>query len=142
MRGFTGTSGPGFEKIDPVFRKTVTWGDGVFLGVLLCLSLSAYFLLSPLTSRKGEVWIYENGKVFGYYSLNVDRTVKVRGPLGVTVVTIRHGEAAITSAPCPHKLCEKMGPIPRRGSVMICIPNRIIVEVKGKKRRSPDAITR
>ncbi len=142
MKGFTNISGHGSKRRDPVSRRTVTWGDGVFLGVLFCLSLAAFFLLSPVTSRKGDVWIYKNGKVFGYYPLSVDRTIRVRGPLGTTVVTIHHGEAAITSAPCPHKLCEKMGPIPRHGSVMVCIPNRIIVEVKGKKSRRPDAITR
>ena len=119
-----------------------TWGDGVLLALLVCLSIGAFFFLSSVTAKKGEVWIYEGGHLVGYYPLNMERTLKIRGPLGITVVRIHHGEAAIISAPCPRKLCEKMGPIPRHGSVIICIPNRIIVEVKKRKGQNLDAITR
>ena len=123
-------------------NRKVTWGAAILLAVLLCLSVAALFLFSPLSMKGGTVWIYEGGHLLGYYPLNVDRTLRARGPLGITVIRIHHGEAAIISAPCPHKFCEKMGPIPRHGSVMICIPNRIVVEVKGKKGLDTDAVTR
>ena len=114
----------------------------MILCLLLALSILSFYPLHPGNTSGGEVWVYLEGKPYGFYPLDSDRIVRVKGPIGTTVISIHDREAAIISAPCPYKFCEKMGPIPHHGRVMICIPNRIIVEVKRKKRRGPDAITR
>ncbi len=92
--------------------------------------------------QASDVWIIADGRPVGFYPLDENRVIRVKGPIGTTVIRIHKGQAAITQAPCAHKFCQKMGPIPAHGDVMICIPNRIVVEIRGRKGRETDAITR
>ena len=142
MKNSTSASGA-FSKTDKTRTPSrVTAWDWTLFVLLLTLSLlSLYLLYRPHPGPK-EVWVSEGGKVFGIYPLSQNRVIRVKGPIGTTVISIHDGEVAITSAPCPHKFCQKMGPIPRRGRIMVCIPNQIIVEIKGSKERGADAVSR
>jgi hypothetical protein len=66
-----------------------------------------------------------------YVSLDVNREVLVEGPLGHTRVVIRGGEAWIEEAPCRDKVCITMGKVRRPGEQVVCLPNRVIIEVVG-----------
>ncbi len=132
-----------FSKEDKSgFKKGVTLWDWAILFTLILLSTLSLYAVYHRHRRANYVWISVEGKTLGFYPLNKDRVIKAKGPIGTTVITIHNGQAAITAAPCPHKFCQRMGPIPRHGDVMVCIPNRIIVEVKRRKGRETDAISR
>lgn len=124
------------------FKKGVTPWDWAILFTLILLSALSLYALYHMHRRANYVWISVEGKTLGFYPLNKDRVIKAKGPIGTTVITIHNGQAAITTAPCSHKFCQRMGPIPRHGDVMVCIPNRIIVEVRGRRGRETDAISR
>jgi len=70
-----------------------------------------------------------------HYSIGENRSVDVEGPLGKTTVIIEGGEVWIQSSPCREKICMKMGHISRGGEQLICIPNRIVVELVGEEQR-------
>ncbi len=110
--------------------------------LLLLLSLMALYALRHPQTPARTVWISVKGKTLGFYPLNRDRVLRVTGPIGTTVIAIHNGEATIISAPCAHKFCQKMGPIPQHGNAMICIPNQIIVEIKGLGEKGTDAVSR
>lgn len=60
----------------------------------------------------------------------VERTIAVRGPLGVTRVEVRGNSARVVSSPCPDQICVRMGWLSRVGEYAACIPNRAIVTVE------------
>ena len=68
-----------------------------------------------------------------YYSLDKDRVIHVQGPLGVTTVLIENGEVRVEDSPCREKICIKMGKIHRTGEQLICVPNRVVVELEGER---------
>ena len=76
-----------------------------------------------------------------YYDLDEDRIINVEGPLGVTRVIIEDGEVWFEDSPCREKICIKMGKKKRVGDQIICVPNRVIVEITGEK-ETVDGITR
>lgn len=67
------------------------------------------------------------------FPLDAERIVEVPGPLGDTVVAIRRGEARVLSSPCTEKICVKSGAISRPGQWIACLPNRVIIDIKGKR---------
>jgi hypothetical protein len=75
------------------------------------------------------------------YPLGADRTVTVDGPLGETVVEIRGGQARVLSSPCAEKICVRSGAIARPGQWIACLPNRVFLDVRGRSRRSADAVS-
>jgi len=70
-------------------------------------------------------------------------TVRVTGPLGETLVEVSERGVAIVRSPCPLHLCEAMGPVSRSGAVLVCVPNRVVVELQGGSgEQSLDAVVR
>jgi len=143
MNASTGASGVSLKKAKHRHRfLRVTRWDVAVLCTLVILSGLTLFYAHPFKSKAKRIWISEGGKTIGYYNLNENREIRVKGPLGISVVRIHNGKAAIVKAPCPNKTCMKMGPIPDRGRLMICIPNRLVVEIKGTSKGKTDAVTR
>jgi hypothetical protein len=77
------------------------------------------------------------------YPLSADETVRVNGPLGITVVQIKGGEARVLSSPCPKQICVLEGPIRRPGATAACLPNHVLVAIKSshsKNKEGADAL--
>lgn len=68
------------------------------------------------------------------------RTVRVAGPLGETVVEIRNCSARVVDSPCREKVCVKMGWVRAPGDWVACVPNGVVVQ--GQARAAVDAVTR
>lgn len=63
------------------------------------------------------------------YPLDTDREIEVEGKL---TVVIEDGKVYVKDASCPDKVCERTGAVWRGGSVIVCLPNGIIVTVTGE----------
>ena len=75
-------------------------------------------------------------------SLDMDATETVKGSRGEAVIVVENGSVRIAESDCPHNYCVRMGNISRRGELIVCVPNRIIVTIKGgSERESIDGVT-
>jgi len=66
------------------------------------------------------------------YSLDKDNTIDLQGLKGKTRISIKDGKVKILASPCPLKICMKNGTIANVGEWLVCLPNGIIVNIKGK----------
>jgi len=115
-------------------------GDYIVIGTVIVLTV---FLFSrSFSSNESGYKLRIIGPDYeGYFDLEQDKMVEVEGPLGITKVFIRNGEAWIEDSPCREKICIKMGRLKRPGEQAVCIPNRVVIEVEGKN-RFIDAVSR
>lgn len=97
--------------------------------LLIIIFLSFLFFIPHKKGKNLRVKV-KNKRVF-LYPLNIDRELKFHGSIGTTRVIIKNGAAKIQKAPCPLKLCEKRGWISNQGEQIICIPNKIMLEIEG-----------
>jgi hypothetical protein len=67
------------------------------------------------------------------YDPVVNRVVDIDGPIGTTRVVIENGKAWVEDSPCRDKICIKMGILSRSGEEAVCLPNRVIVQMKGDR---------
>jgi len=117
----------------------LTPADKALVAFIIILSLAT---LPLIFKTKGEEVIIEvNGKPLYRLSLSQPRTVEVYGPIGRTVVKIEGGKAWVASSDCPHKLCVKRGKISHSGEMVICVPNKVVVRIVGRRGGQYDAIT-
>ena len=59
------------------------------------------------------------------------------------VLYIKDGEADMISADCPDQVCVHSKPVSKAGETIICLPNKVVVEVLGQSGEDkPDAIVR
>lgn len=75
--------------------------------------------------------IRSGGQVFAEVPLDRDRTLRVPGPLGDSVIAVRAGRARVEADPSPRQYCVKQGWLARPGDVAVCLPNQVSVELAG-----------
>ena len=89
------------------------------------------FLFLKFSAKDGEkVIVKVNKKEIARYDLNTDREVVIDGKDGgKNTLVIKKGKAYIKDATCPDKLCEHQGKIHIVGQSLICLPNRVVIEI-------------
>ena len=86
--------------------------------------------------RQGnEVVVTAGGQVFGVYPLAEDREIEVTQSGHSNHITIKDGTVAMTSSSCKNQVCVQTGVISQTKDVIVCLPNRILVEIIGDKHK-------
>lgn len=60
-------------------------------------------------------------------------TVTIKNELGENIVEIKNGGAVMLDADCHDKVCVKSGFIDQPGQTIVCLPHKLVVEIKGEK---------
>ncbi len=81
------------------------------------------------------VRIFMPGQPPALVSLDRDREVTVKGPLGPSILQIKDGKVRFVSSPCRNKLCIHSGWLSRGGEFAACLPNRISIVVLAQEQR-------
>ncbi|MDU5363118.1 MAG: NusG domain II-containing protein, partial [Finegoldia magna] len=63
---------------------------------------------------------------------------KIDNKYGHNVVHIHGYSVSITESDCPDKLCMLKGKIDKPGDVIVCLPNKLVVEIKANKQNKDD----
>lgn len=88
------------------------------------------FLLTRVGSKGGnEIKITVDGKVYGTYFLNEDKSIDIDTELGSNKVCILGGEAHMEEADCPDGYCKRQGSISKANETIVCLPHKVVVEV-------------
>lgn len=119
--------------------KHLRWGDWLLIAGIIALSV----LFIPLlhSAGQGRVALVRVGdSLVEELALDHDQKLVVLGRLGETEIEVRGGKARVIRSPGPWKLCLRRGWISRPGEMLICLPNRVTVEIPGEP--SFDALVR
>ena len=117
------------------FKKANIKYDIIFfvvVGIILFFLLIAYFFLTRSNGYTCE--IKKDNKIYGEYNLDKDREINIKenGKV-INVIVIKNKKVYMKKSDCPDKLCEKMGKISHVGETIVCLPNKIIITIKGDK---------
>ncbi len=92
------------------------------IAVSLCL-IAGLFVFAP--SGK-TVIIKQNNQTYGEYPLNTNTQIVLEH----NTILIQDGKALVSHADCPDKVCFKTSPISKRGETIICLPNKVIIQIQ------------
>lgn len=114
--------------------------DGILILGILCIAALAFFVHEMRgEDGVGVVTVKVDGKVTGKYSLAEDQTVKING--GTNLLEIKDGKADMIEADCPDKLCVHQKAVSKNGESIICLPNKVVVEIESSETSEYDAVT-
>ncbi len=106
---------------------------GIIAAVLL-LAGAAFLCLHFFAAGGAEAVVEQNGTVLATLSLSEDAVYEVKNGNTLTnTVEVKDGAVCVTYADCPDKICQKHRPIKRSGESIVCLPNKVIVTVRGGK---------
>ncbi|MBO5178391.1 MAG: NusG domain II-containing protein [Lachnospiraceae bacterium] len=111
---------------------------GTLLGIAVVLFLAMFFVKQNTVN--GEAVILIEGKEYGRYPLSKDTVIEIPGLLGNNVLTIQDGEAFMSSAVCPDKICMEFGKIHYNTEMIVCRPGSIVVIIENGDVSETDAV--
>ena len=97
----------------------------IFVGLFI-------FLLTKLGAERGNyVKITVDGGDPIYYSLAYTGEYSLNG--GTNILVVSDGMVSVKDADCPDKVCEHSGEISRVGERIVCLPNRVYIEIVAER---------
>ena len=109
------------------------WDLALFAGLVMAGAVLAgcYLMQYAGTAQQVPVLVVSvSGEPVQRYSLEQDVDVVLYGANGGTNhLHIKNGQAWLSEASCPDKVCVHMGIISEEGQSIICLPNRMVLEV-------------
>lgn len=100
--------------------------EAFVLLALLTVGVLSFVFVELFASAGNTVTVTVDGELYGEYSLFVDATYEIGEG---NILTVEGGVAYMSYADCPDKTCKNMGKISKTGEKIICLPNRVAVEI-------------
>ncbi len=83
-----------------------------------------------LFQKKGSTAnVYYDGELVLTIDLAVDKAYEVEGALGVVKLLVKDHQIKVEEETSPRHLCSTQGFIKDAGDAIICLPNKIVVEI-------------
>ena len=121
-------------------------GDFIVILAIIFVSMSIFFVTGRnLTSENGEkyVVITVDGKEYERAPLeNNDQIINVESNYGTNVIKIENNSVRSIEASCPDQVDVIQGAIYEPGEMIVCLPNRMIVEIIQDKITELDVINK
>lgn len=116
----------------------------LILGVLL-IALMTLFLVKGFHSQGQSVVaiIQVEGDIVETIDLSKVEKVKnlqIQGAQGLSTIEVENSRIRMVESPCPDQVCVNRGWIERAGEAIVCVPNEIVIKIKGND-ESVDDIT-
>lgn len=115
--------------------------DIKLITVLLAVAIVVFLGYRFFNQEEGSrVIITVNQKEFAIHSLNETITIEIQGTRGINYLQIKDGYAKMVEADCSDQICVRHSAIKNSGESIICLPNKLIVEIQGSEKTNMDAV--
>lgn len=101
--------------------------------VILTVAMSAYVIQDKINASADQIQVYSDGEVIKTIPWPGDnQTFEVSNQLGHITVKIENGVVSVVDADCRDQICVHTKPIDTGGEMIVCLPNKMYVEIKKK----------
>ncbi len=117
--------------------KNILKKQDILLITALLLISAALFLGNWLIRQKpsSTVKVIVDAAVVEELDLGKDAQLVINNARGGTnTLVIKDGNAFISDASCPDKICMHQGSISHTGEMIVCLPNLVIIRIDGEDR--------
>ncbi|MCI5686885.1 NusG domain II-containing protein [Anaerovoracaceae bacterium 42-11] len=97
--------------------------------LLMGLALSAWSFAAGGTGQQAVVTV--DGQHYGTYSLFENQTIEIQQKNHLNKITIKDGTVQMTYSDCHNQVCVKDGSISMANQSIVCLPNKVMVEITG-----------
>lgn len=114
--------------------------DIILIIIVLCVAVSGLFLYMNFGKEEpAKVMIFVDGVERGSYSLSEDTKVEVNG---TNTLAIENGKVRMEEADCPDQICVHHKAISKNKESIVCLPNKVVVEIVSSETTELDSIVK
>lgn len=114
--------------------------DKLLIILVLVASIVSIMIIGKSTANFDKTYaeIYIDGELYKKYSLdkNSMEVVTIETEQGKNIIEIEGYNIRMIESSCPNKLCIKQGTIHKHGQLIVCLPNKIVVQIIGRNDNS------
>lgn len=102
--------------------------------ITMTVGMTWYVVQDKINGTADQIQVYSDGEVVKSIPLPAaDQTFEVKNDHGHIKVAIENGVVRVTEADCRDQVCVHTKAIDQGGEMIVCLPNKIYVEIKKKK---------
>lgn len=104
--------------------------------LIICLLFIAVIsiIILNLTSKKAKyAYVYYDNKKVLEIDLSIDKKYKVKGYNGDVYIKVKDNKIKVDDEISPYHLCSKKGYISKSYESIVCLPNKIVIEINSDK---------
>lgn len=108
-------------------------GDFILIFSLLGIFIISFFYINSkfFYSNDKYISVQVNGKEIKKITFGNEKKVyPIRTSFGLNILEVDEFGVRVIEASCPDKLDVKFGKIDKVGQAIICLPNRLVIEIK------------
>ncbi len=125
----------------------MTRGDKLLIIVVVILSITSIFLIkNNIFGYKEKIIRIEiDGSLYEEIAMDEVEGVNkklIKSKLGTNEVEYSRDYIRVVDASCPDKLDVKQGSISEVGQMIVCLPNKLVIEIQGEENSEVDKISR
>ena len=109
--------------------------DIILAAVLIVVGLALSYAFFTGGETGQTVYITADGEEYAYYPLSEDRTVTIERSGHINKITIKNGTVSMSFSDCQGQDCVHQGAISQTGESIICLPNKVVLEISGGTRQ-------
>lgn len=108
----------------------------VYLASAMLIIALVWFLFTNISVKSGDTLIVtKDNDTVGNYSLSEDGVYSVKDEdKTLLLFEIRNGSVNVLSASCPDKLCVHQKSISKNDELIVCLPNKIVLEINSNQK--------
>ena len=123
------------KRRDRLLRVPLSIADGLL--ALAVITVAVVLIIQPWSAgasgRASEVVVEVNGEEVMRVPLGGEaRDYYVEGFAGESHFRVEGGEVWMVDSACPDKLCVAMGRADQSGNSVVCLPNRVVLDLEGE----------
>lgn len=117
----------------------MTKGDKYLIIFIIVISLVSLIYIKKESTDYDEKYIViqvdgEEYKKIYFGPEVIGKKIPIQTEFGYNLIEIGDGKVRVIEADCPDKLDVKQGYISEPGEVIVCLPNRLFIEIRGQSK--------
>ena len=123
----------------------MTKNDKILIVLIVIISIGSLFYIKKMALNHNQKYIsiQVNGKEIQrvmFDKKTEGNIIPVKTQFGYNLIKIGQDSVWIAEADCPDQICVKQGLINEVGGIIICLPHRLVVEIKSMGQKDVDHI--
>ncbi len=112
-------------------RRKVSIKELIITAVIVLIGITAFIVFESVKQNGKTAVISVDGKIIQQINLEdtENKTFALEEFENITF-EVKNGKIRVVSSDCPDKICKNTGFISKSGESIICMPNKMIVEIK------------
>ena len=100
---------------------------------VLLFSCSLWLIFSLKKQDYSVATVYYQDKIIKQIDLSINNTYQVEGELGKVKIVVKNKQIKVEEENSPRHLCSKQGFISSYNEAIICLPNKIVIQIENNK---------